>query len=260
MFRAQNSVLKYMVKIMKVCTARGFVYSIVPEKGKPVTDSSDSLREWWKEDIRFDQNSPSAIAKYLPLVEKEELDESSSIHLLQDLQDTTLGSLLSSLMQHCVPPQRRYPLDKGVAPPWWPNGSEVWLGDEENNKEDGEGETEVFESSSINSINNSLDHVLFGGGGSSSTGGSEKRKCDFDNNNNGNSFVDKLLYTCQNVDCPQSHLSMGFRDKNSRMDHESICAFRGATLDHQGSSSSNENSKAFHNYPWSEERMISVGD
>ncbi|XLR46977.1 hypothetical protein S83_031637, partial [Arachis hypogaea] len=128
MFRAQNSVLKYMVKIMKVCTARGFVYSIVPEKGKPVTDSSDSLREWWKEDIRFDQNSPSAIAKYLPLVEKEELDESSSIHLLQDLQDTTLGSLLSSLMQHCVPPQRRYPLDKGVAPPWWPNGSEVWLG------------------------------------------------------------------------------------------------------------------------------------
>ncbi|RYR35042.1 hypothetical protein Ahy_A10g050142 [Arachis hypogaea] len=201
MFRAQNSVLKYMVKIMKVCTARGFVYSIVPEKGKPVTDSSDSLREWWKEDIRFDQNSPSAIAKYLPLI-----------------------SLSSSR-------------------------------DEENNKEDGEGETEVFESSSINSINNSLDHVLFGGGGSSSTGGSEKRKCDFDNNNNGNSFVDKLLYTCQNVDCPQSHLSMGFRDKNSRMDHESICAFRGATLDHQGSSSSNENSKAFHNYPWTLEMV-----
>ncbi|KAL4355879.1 hypothetical protein AHAS_Ahas09G0030800 [Arachis hypogaea] len=296
MSRAQDSVLKYMIKIMEVCKARGFVYGIVPEKGKPVTGSSDSLREWWKEDIRFDQNAPAAIAKYLPLLEKGELDESSSIHLLQDLQDKTLGSLLSSLMQHCVPPQRRYPLDKGVAPPWWPNGSEAWWGeqgllaqghgpppykkphdlkktwkvsvlasiikhmspdleklrrlvtqsktlqdnmtakdsatwskvvnkeeallrlinkclkispssssDEENNKEDGKGEIEVFESSPINSINNSVDHVLFGGGGSSgnsSTGGGEKRKCDFDNNNNNNSnnnnndnnFVDKLLY------------------------------------------------------------------
>ncbi|XLT12794.1 hypothetical protein HN51_058484 [Arachis hypogaea] len=337
MSRAQDSVLKYMVKIMKICKARGFVYGIVPEKGKPVTASSDSLREWWKEDIRFDQNAPTAIAKYLP------------IHLLHDLQDATLGSLLSSLMQHCMPPQRRYPLDKGVAPPWWPNGSEVWWGqqgllaqeqgpppykkphdlkkawkvsvlasvikhmspdleklrrlvtqsktlqdrmtakdsatwskvvnkeetllkltnkclkispssskDEENNKEDDEGETEVFESSSINSINNSLDHVLFGGGGSSSTGDSEKRKCNFDSNNNDNSFVDKLLYTCQNIDCPQSHLSMGFRDKNSRMDHESMCAFRSAN--HQGSNSSNKNSKAFHDYPSSEERMTSVGD
>ncbi|KAL4349921.1 hypothetical protein HN51_031014 [Arachis hypogaea] len=47
--------------------------------------------------------------------------------------------------------------------------------DKENNKEDGEGEIEVFESSPISSINNSLDHVLFGGGGSSNNGGSEKK-------------------------------------------------------------------------------------
>ncbi|RYR40349.1 hypothetical protein Ahy_A09g046089 [Arachis hypogaea] len=93
MSRAQDSVLKYMIKIMEVCKARGFVYGIVPEKGKPVTGSSDSLREWWKEDIRFDQNAPAAIAN-----------------------------------------------------------------DEENNKEDGKGEIEVFESSPINSINNSVDH------------------------------------------------------------------------------------------------------
>ncbi|RYR40432.1 hypothetical protein Ahy_A09g046186 [Arachis hypogaea] len=63
MSRAQDSVLKYMIKMMEVCKARGFVYGIVPEKGKPVTRSSDSLREWWKEDIRFDQNAPAAIAK-----------------------------------------------------------------------------------------------------------------------------------------------------------------------------------------------------
>jgi len=43
-----------------------------------------------------------------------------------DLQDATLGSLLSSLMQHCNPPQRKYPLEKGTPPPWWPSGNEEW--------------------------------------------------------------------------------------------------------------------------------------
>ncbi|XP_072060207.1 putative ETHYLENE INSENSITIVE 3-like 4 protein [Arachis hypogaea] len=302
MFRAQDSVLKYMVKIMEVCKARGFVYGIVPEDGKPITGSSDSLREWWKEDIRFEQTAPKAI-------------------------------LLSTLMQHCMPPQRRYPLEKGVAPPWWPNGSEAWWGDQGflaqehgpppykkphdlkkawkvsvlasvikhmspdleklkrlvtqsktlqdkmTAKDNATWSKVVSQEEALlrltnkclkispsSSINNSLNHVLFGGGGSSSNGGSEKRKCDFDsnnngnNNNNGNSFVDKPIYTCQNVDCPQSDLSMGFRDKNSRMDHESMCAFRRATLDYQGINSSNENSKAFHDYLLSEERMTSVGD
>ncbi|GMN33706.1 hypothetical protein TIFTF001_004297 [Ficus carica] len=52
MARAQDAILKYMVKIMEVCIAKGFVYGIIPEKGKPVTGSSDSLREWWKEKVR----------------------------------------------------------------------------------------------------------------------------------------------------------------------------------------------------------------
>ncbi|MCI28235.1 ETHYLENE INSENSITIVE 3-like 5 protein-like, partial [Trifolium medium] len=51
MSRAQDSVLKYMAKIMDVCKAKGFVYGIIPEKGKPVSGSSDSLREWWKDQI-----------------------------------------------------------------------------------------------------------------------------------------------------------------------------------------------------------------
>uniref|UniRef100_M1BE71 Transcription factor n=1 Tax=Solanum tuberosum TaxID=4113 RepID=M1BE71_SOLTU len=49
MSRAQDSILKYMVKIMEVCKGQGFVYGIVGEKGKPVSGSSDSLREWWRE-------------------------------------------------------------------------------------------------------------------------------------------------------------------------------------------------------------------
>jgi hypothetical protein len=29
-------------------------------------------------------------------------------------------------MQHCEPPQRRFPLERGVPPPWWPSGEEEW--------------------------------------------------------------------------------------------------------------------------------------
>ncbi|KAJ6901387.1 hypothetical protein NC651_019217 [Populus alba x Populus x berolinensis] len=46
----------------------------------------------------------------------------STPHTLPELQDTTLGSLLSALMQHCDPPQRRFPLEKGVAPHGGPLG------------------------------------------------------------------------------------------------------------------------------------------
>lgn len=131
MSRAQDGILKYMLKMMEVCKAQGFVYGIIPEKGKPVSGASDNLREWWKEKVRFDRNGPNAIAKY----ESDngihgENNGSAPIgptpHTLQELQDTTLGSLLSALMQHCDPPQRRFPLERGVSPPWWPTGKEEW--------------------------------------------------------------------------------------------------------------------------------------
>lgn len=121
-----------MAKITEVCNGQGFVYGIVPEKGKPVTGSSDSLREWWKEKVRFDQNAPLAVAEFLPVLEQAAaLDPISCLHLLHDLQDTTLGSVLSALMQHCIPPQRRFPLDTGLPPPWWPTGRELWWGEQE---------------------------------------------------------------------------------------------------------------------------------
>ncbi|XP_015638500.1 protein ETHYLENE-INSENSITIVE 3-like 2 [Oryza sativa Japonica Group] len=77
---------------MEVCNAQGFVYGIIPEKGKPVSSASDNVRSWWKEKVRFDSNGLAAIAKY----------------------------------QHYDPPQRRFPLEKGVPPPWWPEGTEAW--------------------------------------------------------------------------------------------------------------------------------------
>ncbi|CAL9761179.1 unnamed protein product [Musa acuminata subsp. burmannicoides] len=129
MSRAQDGILKYMLKLMEVCNVRGFVYGIIPEKGKPVSGASDNIRAWWKEKVKFDKNGPSAIAKYEAenfAADKAQNSGSKNQCSLADLQDATLGSLLSSLMQHCDPPQRKFPLEKGVPPPWWPSGKEDW--------------------------------------------------------------------------------------------------------------------------------------
>ncbi|KAJ8751203.1 hypothetical protein K2173_016384 [Erythroxylum novogranatense] len=130
MSRAQDGILKYMLKLMEVCKARGFVYGIIPEKGKPVSGASDNIRAWWKEKVKFDKNGPAAIEKYeaecLAMVDADNSRSGNPQSVLQDLQDATLGSLLSSLMQHCDPPQRKYPLEKGAPPPWWPTGNEEW--------------------------------------------------------------------------------------------------------------------------------------
>ncbi|CAO2825341.1 unnamed protein product [Amaranthus hypochondriacus] len=125
LLRAQDAILKYMVKMMEVCNAKGFVYGIIPEKGKPMTGSSDSLREWWKETVKFEQNAPENVRQRLAVFSN---DAASFLHMLQEIQDSTLGSILSALMQHCTPPQRRFPLDRGLPPPWWPTGEEVWWG------------------------------------------------------------------------------------------------------------------------------------
>ncbi|KAG1365560.1 hypothetical protein COCNU_12G005600 [Cocos nucifera] len=49
MSRAHDKVLEYMLILMDLGGARGFVYGIIPEKGKPVSGASDNLRGWWKE-------------------------------------------------------------------------------------------------------------------------------------------------------------------------------------------------------------------
>ncbi|XVF04645.1 hypothetical protein REPUB_Repub05bG0102500 [Reevesia pubescens] len=130
MSRAQDGILKYMLKLMEVCKVRGFVYGIIPEKGKPVSGASDNIRAWWKEKVKFDKNGPAAIAKFeaecLAMSESDNKRNGNPQSSLQDLQDATLGSLLSSLMQHCDPPQRKYPLEKRIPPPWWPTGNEEW--------------------------------------------------------------------------------------------------------------------------------------
>ncbi|KAJ0238724.1 ETHYLENE INSENSITIVE 3-like 2 protein [Hirschfeldia incana] len=136
MYQAQDGILKYMSKTLERCNAQGFVYGVVFENGKTVTGSSDNLREWWKDRVRFDRNGPAAILKHQRQInlssDGSELgleDGESTAHKLLELQDTTLGALLSALMPNCKPPQRRYPLEKGVPPPWWPTGEEDWWND-----------------------------------------------------------------------------------------------------------------------------------
>ncbi|XP_040379399.1 protein ETHYLENE-INSENSITIVE 3-like 2 [Oryza brachyantha] len=135
MLRAQDGVLRHMLKMMEACNARGFVYGIVDETGVPVSGSSDSLRGWWKDDVAFDRAGPTALSTpaadgggrgSLPSPASEAA--ASFLHGLLDIQDSTLASLLSALIQHCEPPQRSFPLDRGLPPPWWPTGGEAWWG------------------------------------------------------------------------------------------------------------------------------------
>ncbi|XP_066317841.1 ETHYLENE INSENSITIVE 3-like 5 protein [Miscanthus floridulus] len=125
MLRAQDGVLRHMLKMMEACNARGFVYGVIDEAGEPMSGSSDSLRGWWKDNVSFDRSGPMALTA--PTGESP-LGAASCIHRLQDIQDSTLGSVLSALIQHCVPPQRSFPLERGLAPPWWPTGEEAWWG------------------------------------------------------------------------------------------------------------------------------------
>ncbi|GJN02727.1 hypothetical protein PR202_ga20107 [Eleusine coracana subsp. coracana] len=130
MLRAQDGVLRHMLKMMEACNARGFVYGVVDADGVPVSGSSDSLRGWWKDDVGFDRAGPTALLPVSvgPTYPGSPRAASSFLHGLHDIQDSTLGSLLSALIQHCEPPQRSFPLDRGQAPPWWPTGEEPWWG------------------------------------------------------------------------------------------------------------------------------------
>lgn len=78
--------------------------------------------------MAFDRNAPPAVVSLeavLPVFEESLI---SNLYKLQDMNDNTIGSILSALIQHCEPPQRSCPLDRGMAPPWWPTGKETWWG------------------------------------------------------------------------------------------------------------------------------------
>ncbi|XP_004511180.1 ETHYLENE INSENSITIVE 3-like 1 protein [Cicer arietinum] len=132
MSRAIHNVLKNMLKLVDVCHVDGFVYGVIPKNGKPISGASENLRHWWKEKVKFDRNGPVAILKYNGSTSNNDIfnlngeNNNASLRNLLDIQDTTLGTLLSCLMNGCDPPQRKYPFENGVVPPWWPKGNEEW--------------------------------------------------------------------------------------------------------------------------------------
>ncbi|KAL5555994.1 hypothetical protein UlMin_038230 [Ulmus minor] len=265
MVRAQDSILKYMVKIIEVCKAKGFVYGFVPEKGKPVTGSLDSLQEWWKEKVRFDHIAPKAIGEYLPAVLEvgAEVDPFPCIHLLKDLQNATLGSLLSTLMRHCVPPQRRFPLEKGLAPPYFhkygappykkpydlkkvwkvsalsvvlkhmsPNFGRIgrlvsqskYLQDKMMAKDIAIWSKVVDNEESLLELTNKCLNISTTNKDQDSSS-KTKRKPVVGVQEAQEKVDPPLVFACQNSLSPQSEMGFGFRDKTSRKTHESQCVY-----------------------------------
>ncbi|KAF8369371.1 hypothetical protein HHK36_032618 [Tetracentron sinense] len=114
MSRAQDGILKYMLKMMEVCKAQGFVYGIIPERENRLVGLLTIFGHGGKEKVRFDRNGPAAIAKYqadhaIPGKNEDCNAVTSTPHTLQELQDTTLG---------CFPTM--------VAPLEWRNGGLNW--------------------------------------------------------------------------------------------------------------------------------------
>jgi ethylene-insensitive protein 3 len=128
----EGRVLDEMLQIEQ-CPAKGYVYGMVNEDGKTVIGTSDSLRAWWKGQAMFDKVAPAHIEHYfkqnfLPLNVAKNNEGKSTMELLMELSDPTLGSILALLAQHCDPPQRNFPYEKLVPPPWWPTAQEGWWG------------------------------------------------------------------------------------------------------------------------------------
>ncbi|CAL2243218.1 unnamed protein product [Prunus armeniaca] len=220
MARSQDSILKYVVKIMEVCKGKGFVYGIVPEKGKPVTGSSDSLREWWKDKVRFNRNAPTTIAEYLPALIFEQEEEVSIDHGAppyrkpHDLKKAWKVSALAAVIKHMAPnSDRMRRLETAI----WSklvNQEEALLQltetclkiSDSNEKEDQKESPSGL--SQIKGKNN--------GKWMCSLPSSEKRK---------SSIFDEEA--CQNGQGLKSfELGLGFVDKKSEVDHESaMCAY-----------------------------------
>ncbi|XP_008792545.2 protein ETHYLENE INSENSITIVE 3-like [Phoenix dactylifera] len=129
--KLHNKILASMVKLVQEDLAQGYSFGIITNHGKSIVASSDNLREWWKEKVKFQVNAPRAIERFKKrnpiLVSSSNNNSETSIPgALKQLTDTILSSVISALTPHCDPPQRRFPIEKGVPPPWWPSMMEEW--------------------------------------------------------------------------------------------------------------------------------------
>lgn len=132
--RIHGKILNEALELMEEGDVKGFVFGLVPchWHSKPITGCSTNLRSWWKDVIRFHRNGPMAMTEYYMETCPDDFARSkiavgSSIPVaLTELRDVTLSSILSALMPICKPPQRKFPVEKGRPPPWWPTMEEGW--------------------------------------------------------------------------------------------------------------------------------------
>ncbi|KAM7280705.1 hypothetical protein ACFE04_007839 [Oxalis oulophora] len=216
MSRAQDGILKYMLKMMEVCKAQGFVYGIIPEKGKPVTGASDNLREWWKDKVRFDRNGPAAISKYMAENSIGGSKEGSN-SLYPDSCPTlsSSGGSGSLVVSDCS--------EYDVVGP-----------DDDSHFDVQEIKPELFGSSTSmmdvlptrqypyqNPIKGELANSDF----------IRKRKP----TNDLQMVMDQKIYTCEFLHCPYSEMRLGFHDRNSRDNHQLTCPYRTGSSEFGGS-------------------------
>ncbi|RWW29050.1 hypothetical protein GW17_00006425 [Ensete ventricosum] len=60
----QEKIVNEMRELAEEGLAQGFIYGIVPYKGKPVSGASNNLLKWWKEIVRFEVDIMNAILKH----------------------------------------------------------------------------------------------------------------------------------------------------------------------------------------------------
>ncbi|XP_071712251.1 ETHYLENE INSENSITIVE 3-like 1 protein [Rutidosis leptorrhynchoides] len=120
-----DDIRERIYNLMQEFNAKGFVFGIISENGKPITGASMNLCSWWKLDVHFEKNAREVIIKYVNKNKSNTiLDTARRIN--DTFTDATLSIFLSTMMKRCEPSSGMYPLASGVSPPWWPTGDEEW--------------------------------------------------------------------------------------------------------------------------------------
>lgn len=129
--KSQTEMFKNMIEMIESDDTQGFVYGIITNNGKIVSEASENLRSWWESTVQFGYRGPQAITKHIldSFTSSPSPLQTAPVNIrekLSEISDPTLSSLISALMQHCNPPQKHRPFEMGVPPPWWPSPNEPW--------------------------------------------------------------------------------------------------------------------------------------
>ncbi|KAF2537865.1 hypothetical protein F2Q68_00022265 [Brassica cretica] len=211
MYQAQDGILKYMSKTMERCKAQGFVYGVVFQNGKTVTGSSDNLRGWWRDQVRFDRNGPAAILKHQREINLSATD-GNELGSSEDGGECSLWLAALNREKAIAVQSQKQPLTFS--------------------EEDGTGgEMDAL-------FPEPADYEVEGSVGSRHR--LNQQFPGFDNNNFNSGYNNKRRFegeslhpgtnlTCENSPCPYSRPEMGFNDRVLRENHQMTCPYKQPT-------------------------------